>query len=328
VQPVVQWGMRRFLLASLAAYVGVRLSARALEQWLASKPARYPSAQLRQEPQGEVHFIECPDGARLRAVTAGSGPKVMLAHGYGASLLEWSIVWELLLRAGYSVICFDQRGHEQSTIGRAGVSTRVMAEDYLSVLRHFDVQNGILVGHSMGGFVAIAALLEQPEVAARLSGLVLCATFAGRIYEGAPQNRLQLPLIEHGILQRLMTQRALALLFGLSLYGAHPVLEEIEVFLETFGRQDHSKLLPILRSFNAEDRYGELAQLKLPTVVLGGRQDRTAAPLHAERLAAKIPSAKLLWVEEAGHVINWEAPSAIVSAVSELATLLHHRTAN
>ncbi len=56
----------------------------------------------------------------------------------------------------------------------------------------------------MGGFVTIRAVLDHPELAQRLRGLVLFATWAGRILDGAPQNRLQIPLLQHGILQRLM----------------------------------------------------------------------------------------------------------------------------
>ena len=53
----------------------------------------------------------------IRAVVAGEGPTVVLAHGYGVPLAEWNIVWEELLDRGHRVIAFDQRGHGRSTIG-------------------------------------------------------------------------------------------------------------------------------------------------------------------------------------------------------------------
>jgi non-heme chloroperoxidase len=179
--------MRRILF-SLAAVAGVSWASRAFVRWLEAQPERYSPTQLHMEPQGIQHFIDRPDGTRLRAIVAGHGPTVVLAHGFGISLLEWNIVWEPLLAAGFRVICFDQRGHAQSTIGSDGISTHAMAGDYLAVLEYFNVVDGILVGHSMGGFLAIAAVLEQPGVAERLRGLVLFSTFAGRLNEGAPQN--------------------------------------------------------------------------------------------------------------------------------------------
>ena len=57
------------------------------------------------------------------------------------------------------VVAFDQRGHGGSTIGSDGIGSRQMASDYGAVLEAYDVNNGVLVGHSMGGFLALAFLL-------------------------------------------------------------------------------------------------------------------------------------------------------------------------
>jgi pimeloyl-ACP methyl ester carboxylesterase len=70
-----------------------------------------------------------------------------------------------------------------------------MAGDYAAIAEPHDIHDALLVGHSMGGFLAMIALLEQPEFAARLNGLVLFATFGGSVLHGAPQNRLQIPLL-------------------------------------------------------------------------------------------------------------------------------------
>ena len=123
-------------------------------------------------------------------------------------------MWDELLGRGYRVIAFDQRGHGRSTIGSAGIGSETMAADDAAVLDHFDVHDGVLVGHSMGGFVAIRAVLDHPEIPQRLRVLVLFATWAGRILDGAPQNRLQIPLLEYGIFQRLMRTRTGGVLLG------------------------------------------------------------------------------------------------------------------
>ena len=104
--------------------------------------------------------------------------------------------WDKLLDHGHRVIAFDPRGHRRSTIGSAGIGSESMAADDAAVLEHFDVRDAVLVGHSTGGFIAIRALLDHPELAGRLRGLVLCASWAGRILDGAPQNWLQIPLLQ------------------------------------------------------------------------------------------------------------------------------------
>lgn len=90
----------------------------------------------------------------------GDGRKhVVLAHGYGFTMDEWNVVAPMLAASGRKVILFDQRGHGHSSIGSQGIGSAVMAADYRAVLEHYDVREATLVGHSMGGFLAIKTLL-------------------------------------------------------------------------------------------------------------------------------------------------------------------------
>lgn len=251
----------------------------------------------------------------IRAVVAGGGPTVVLANAYGTPLAEWNIVWDKLLDRGHRVIAFDPRGHGRSTIGSAGIGSESMAADAAAVLEHFDVHDGVLVGHSTGGFIAIRALLDHPGLAGRLRGLVLCATWAGRILDGAPQNWLQIPLLQTGILQQLMRTKTGRVLTGASMAGKHPSPAMIEAGHDMFLQQDHRPLLPILRACMREDRYPRLAELTVPTVVMVGSADRTTPPSHARRLAAGVPGARLVTVPDAGHILNWEAPDTLVDAI-------------
>jgi pimeloyl-ACP methyl ester carboxylesterase len=192
-----------------------------------------------------------------------------------------------------------------------------MAADLAAVLQHFDVHDGVLVGHSMGGFVTVRAVLDHADVAPRLRGLVLFATWAGRILDGAPQNRLQIPLLQHGILQRLMRNEAVAVLFGAAQCGARPSPEMISVFIEFFNRHldEHGPLLPIVRAFSQEDRYPRLGEIAVPAVVMAGSADRTTPTSHSRRLAQGIPGARLVTVPDAGHMLNWEAADELIEVV-------------
>jgi pimeloyl-ACP methyl ester carboxylesterase len=190
-----------------------------------------------------------------------------------------------------------------------------MAADDAAVLEHFEVRDGVLVGHSTGGFIAIRALVEHPELAGRLRGLVLCASWAGRILDGAPQNWLQIPLLQTGVMQQLMRTRTGRVLIGASMGGKHPSPAMIEVGSDMFLQQDHGPLLPILRACMREDRYPRLAEIAVPTVVMVGSADRTTPPSHARRLAAGVPGARLVTVPDAGHILNWEAPDALVDVI-------------
>jgi pimeloyl-ACP methyl ester carboxylesterase len=279
-------------------------------------PDPYPRDRLAREPEGEQVLIRRPDGTVLRAVVAGDGPPVVLAHGYGASLLEWNLAWDALLARGHRVVAFDQRGHGRSTLGSGGAGSAPMAGDYAAVLEHFDIRDGVLVGHSMAGFLAVRALLDHPDLGRRLRGLVLFATWAGRIHQGAPQNRLQIPLLRSGLLQRWARTRTGGVLFGAMQAGVRPSPAMISVFLETFLAQHHRPLLPVVRAFAREDRYPRLAEITVPTVVMLGSADRTTPAAHSRRLAAGVPGARLVTVPGAGHLLNWEGVDALADVVS------------
>ena len=269
------------------------------------------------EPEGEQVFIERPDGTVLSALVAGQGPPVILVHGYSARVVEWNLVWDDLQARGFRVIAFDQRGHGRSTLGSDGIGSEPMAADLAAVFEHFDVHDGVLVGHSMGGFVSIRSVLDHPELQRRLRGLVLFATWAGRILDGAPHNRLQIPLLQLGILQRLMRNQTVAALFGAAQCGTRPSPVMVSVFMEGFNQHldEHGPLLPIVRAFSREDRYPRLGEIAVPTVVMVGTSDRTTPQSHSRRLAGGVPGARLVAVPGAGHLLNWEAADELIEAV-------------
>jgi non-heme chloroperoxidase len=292
-------------------------AARAATARLQRNPDPFPRERLLAEPDGEHLRITRPDGTVLRALVAGQGPPVILVHGYTARILEWNFVWETLQARGFRVIAFDQRGHGGSTVGSDGIGSEPMAADLAAVLRHLDVHDGVLVGHSMGGFVSIRAVLDHAELQGRLRGLVLFATWAGRILDGAPQNRLQIPLLQLGILQRLVRNQTVATLFGAAQCGTRPSPAMISVFMDFFNQHldEHGPLLPIVRAFSQEDRYPRLTEIAVPTVVMVGSSDRTTPQSHSRRLARGIPGARLVTVPDAGHLLNWEAADELIDAV-------------
>lgn len=281
-------------------------------------PDPIPAPELRREPDGVETVLERPDGTRLRTMAAGSGPTVVLAHGYGVDLSTFTPMVHEFVRRGYRVIAFDQRGHGQTTIGSDGIGSAQMASDYQAVMEYYDVRDAVLLGHSMGGFVAIRAMLELSEVAGRLRGLVLMATWAGRILDGAPQNRVQVPMLKYGLLQKMMASPTFGVYFASTLAGKDPSPAMLQVFREVFGRPNHRALIPIVEAFAKEDRYPRLGEISVPTVVVCGTADKTTPSAHSKRLADGIPGARLVMVPDKGHLLNWEAPIDLVDAVDSL----------
>jgi pimeloyl-ACP methyl ester carboxylesterase len=299
-----------------AAAVGAAAVAESRAARIRGLPDPVPLEDLLRETPGQDTTVERPDGTRLRVRVAGDGPTVVLAHGIALTLQEWNLVADQLLADGYRVVAFDARGHGQSTIGTDGVSAPVMAADLAAVLEATHTTEAILVGHSMGGFLALEAVLEVPAVADRLAGLVLVASFAGNILDGAPQNRAEAPILRSHLLPRLTANPTIGTLFAASFFGPHPSPAMLTAFLHLIQGRDHAPLLPLLDAFTTDDLIARLPAVGVPTVIVCGRADRTTPPRDSQRMAAAIPEARTVWVEGAGHMLPWEAPHAIRDAIA------------
>lgn len=264
--------------------------------------------------------ITTDDGTQLSTVAMGSGTPVVLAHGFALDMHGWNVIAEDLVRRGFRVIAFDQRGHGRSDIGSQGVGSRQMVDDYLAVLRAYDVTGGILVGHSMGGFLAIRALVEQPTAMARhLRGCVLMATFAGDVNRKNIQNRIQIPMIQSGLMGKMIRNDATAAFFAKSVMGDEKFPEMMEAFIEIFRKTDLQPLVPILTAFVKEDRYSQLGNITMPCRIVVGEKDKTTPPFHTDWLHKGIKGSTLRRIPRRGHMLNWEAPEILVEEIVALA---------
>lgn len=316
------------LITALGIGVAAHLLAVRRARAIQESPNPIPYDTLREELVGERRFVERDDGTRIHVVTAGmedgDGPTVMLSHGYGVDMGEWNLICKQLLALGWRCIAFDQRGHGRSSIGSDGIGSTQMASDYEAVLREFDVHDAVLVGHSVGGFLSLKALLDVPGTRERVRALLLVASTAGEVLRGSPQNRLQVPLIRIGVMQAVSRSPTYSWLFGASLCGEPPSPAHIQVYTEMFAAQHHEALLPIIRALSRESYYDRLQEITVPTIVLCGEHDHTTPRWHSEQLGIRIPEAQNVWLPGTGHFINWEAPEAVVTALQTLRKQASH----
>lgn len=265
--------------------------------------------------QAGTEFVTTADGAQLRCVYAGEGPAVVLAHGYLLELEVYARVFPRLVAAGHRVIAFDQRAHGRSTVRPHGCTAALAASDYRSLLEHFGVQEGILVAHSMGAFLALRCCLEHPAAVRRLRRLVLLGANAGAVAKGSLQNQLQLPLLRSGLMKPLWRFPPIGRALVAQLFGRSPDPADIERTRAMLLRQDLETTLPLLQAMCHDDYYARLGEIPLETTVLCGELDRTCPAWHSQQLAAALPRATARWLPDRGHMLMLEAPDAIVEAV-------------
>src|SRR6266852_2168766 len=120
-------------------------------------------------------------GATIHSVTAGSGPPLLLLHGYPQTHIEWRRIAPQLSRK-FTVVAADLRGYGDSSVpadgeNHFGYSKRAMAQDHVEVMASLGFQKFSVVGHDRGGRVAHRMALDHADRVTKLAILDIIPTY-------------------------------------------------------------------------------------------------------------------------------------------------------
>jgi pimeloyl-ACP methyl ester carboxylesterase len=260
-----------------------------------------------------LHRVDV-DGAVLRWEERGAGERALvLVHGFTGSRDDFADVTDDLADLG-RVLVVDQRGHGDASNPGRGYTLDRLAADLIALLDAAGVVRADLLGHSMGGMVALRVALAHPE---RVASLVLMDTAAGGVAELAPMFLAAAERVRRDGMEPLIE----ALCRG-------PLSAEDRVIVRREGEASHrARLERKLRALDPaafvalgplvaghEPLGARLAEIACPTTVLVGEHDRPFRP-HAEDLAASIAGARLVVVPGAGHSPQKSGREAWLDAV-------------
>ena len=214
----------------------------------------------------------------------------------------------------------DLRGHGHSTLGRADVTPSQMATDLALVIETLDLHQTVLVGYSLGGMAVQSMAIRHPEMTeARIRGLALISTSSNlgtlRYRFGLPvAAQLPLPLSP-------MTGDSMLVLgaAALAAFGTDPSLFMLRRAVEAMARCPDGTRQAATAGLVGFDVSDEIADIRLPTLVLSGTRDLVIPFSHSERIAAAIPGASLIALPDAGHLVVWERPGELSAHIADLA---------
>ena len=241
------------------------------------------------------------DGCTLHYSASGSGPALLFIQGVGVHGDGWRPQIEELAR-DHTCLAFDNRGLGRNRPAGAPITVERMAEDALAILEHARIPAAHVVGHSLGGQIALQLALSHPERVNRLS--LLCTFADGR----APARGV--PMLWIGMRTRIgtrrMRRRAFLELLLPPQQRQHADLGALARELEPLFGHDLADQPPVamqqIRAFrrcNLAPRLGELA--RIPTLVVSATYDRIAPPALGQALATGIPGARYVEIEDAAH---------------------------
>nr|WP_255483786.1 alpha/beta hydrolase [Rhodanobacter sp. A1T4] len=265
-------------------------------------------------PQGK--FVDI-GGDRIHYVEQGSGPAIVIVHGLAGQLLNFAYLPMQELARSHRVILIDRPGAGYSTRGaQSSAAIFSQAATVAGFIDALKLDKPMLVGHSLGGALALAVALNHPQSVSRLA-LIAPLTHA----ETDPPAAFRGLAIPSALMRRVISH---TLAIPLSIKTGAKVLEVVfgpEPVPKDFRVKGGGLLGLRPRSFYAastdmlaisadmptmERRY---AALRLPIDVLYGRQDRVLSyRRHGEALKQKIPHATLKLVD-GGHMLPVTAPT-------------------
>ncbi len=241
-------------------------------------------------------------GCRIAYDVSGNGPPVLLIQGVGVHGAGW-LPQVSALAAKFRCVTFDNRGMGRSQPTAVPITVEQMAEDALAVLDAERIGSAHVVGHSLGGLVALRMALEAR---ARVKSLTLMCTFA----DGRAAAPLTLRMMWLGMRTKLGTRRMRRRGF-LRLVMPAGALAGIDIdamagrLASLFGHDlgesppIESAQLSAMRKYGAAPRLAELAGL--PTLVLSGAHDPISPPKVSAALANGIPGARHAAFPDASH---------------------------
>ncbi|MFL7813904.1 MAG: alpha/beta fold hydrolase [Anaerolineales bacterium] len=236
-----------------------------------------------------------------QAYQAGDPSRRALAliHGAGGHRLSWPSGLRRL--SGWRVYAPDLPGH-----GKSGGPGLQRIADYGETLagwiHSLDLPKVFLVGHSMGGAIALWLAVQHPEL---VRGLVLISTGA------------RLP-VNLALIEELSTpQGALAAVDRILGWSFNPGTPKplIEGVRKAMLETRPSVLAGDFLACDAVDLRSELAGISLPTLVLVGENDKMTPLKYSEELAVEISGAELQVIRGAGHMLPLEAPERVEEAL-------------
>jgi pimeloyl-ACP methyl ester carboxylesterase len=261
-------------------------------------------------------------GRSVTYAEAGTGPVLLLIHGMAGNFENWQAVIEPLAR-GHTVIAPDLPGHGESAPGGGDYSLGALAAGLRDLLLALGHESATLVGHSLGGGIAMQFTYQFPEMVERL----VLVSSGGLGPEVSPILRAAaLPGADLFIAATAgVGQRAGAVLGrGLATVGMRPNADVAEVargYASLADPERRSAFLATLRSVvgtggqrvDAGDRL-YLADA-LPVLIVWGARDPIIPAHHGEHAHQTLPGSRLEVFEGVGHLPQLEAPGRFIAVL-------------
>ena len=240
---------------------------------------------------------------------------VVLLHGYLESMLVWDEFVDLL-KDRVRVVTLDLPGHGVSMVDRNVHTMEYLADCVANAMETLGIKRYSVVGHSMGGYVALAMV---EKYAANIESVVLLSsTTSADSQEKCDRRRREIELIKAG------KKNTLARLVPHAGFAPENV-KRLSSYIEDIGEMilltEDDGVIAILAGMIERKSRGELLRDSgVPHMFIFGRHDYYIPVEVADEMIAADPNAEVVWLEHSGHMGFYEEPELCAEAILSITT--------
>lgn len=235
---------------------------------------------------------------------------VVLLHGYLESMLVWDEFVDLLKR-DLRVITLDLPGHGVSMINGEVHTMEYLADCVALTMEALGIDKYSVVGHSMGGYVALAMLDKYAKHLENIT--LLSSTTSADSQEKCDRRRREIELIKAG---KKNTLARLVPHVGFAAQNVNRLKDYIEDIRELILISEDEGVIAILGGMIERKSRGEqLRDSGIPHLFIFGRHDYYIPQEVADEMIEQDPNAKVVWLEESGHMGFYEEPEKCAEAI-------------
>lgn len=230
-------------------------------------------------------------------------PVVIFIHGFPLNKSMWNKQVEVL-KEDYRVIAYDIRGHGDSDTGTENFSIRLFENDLIRLMDKLKIDKASLCGLSMGGYIALNAIVYNPE---RFDSLVLSDTSCLSDTPEARTKRLNVinTIFENGVSN--YADESVKNLFATESFSTKKA--EISSVKEMIRNTNEESICCSLLALSArKETCHKLSGIDVPVLILVGEEDKITPPEVSKMMCENIKDSTLHVIQHAAHLSNMENP--------------------
>lgn len=243
------------------------------------------------------------------------GRPIVFAHGYGCSQDMWRLVTPHFEQS-HRVITFDHVGSGESDLDAYDRGTydslHGYSDDLLQIMTCLDLDDAIVVGHSVGAIIAMIAETTAPD---RFGGLVLVNPSPSYVNDGDYLGGFERSDIDDMLVSLEANYVRWAAAMAPVLMGNSDQPSLSEELSTSFCRVDPTVARHFARVTFLSDHRDELTEVSTPTVILQSSEDVIAPVAVGEYMRSQVAGSHLVVVEANGHCLHLSHPAEVVAAI-------------